>query len=190
MAVNKVVYGNETLIDLTGDTITADGLKKGQTAHDKSGAIITGTNTYDSNTQDATANAAEILLGKTAYIRGKKIEGTMPNNESMNGTISGKSQKYNVPIGFHDGSGYVQIDETEQGKMVPGNIKQGVTILGVTGEYSGEAVNLQSKNVTPSAAKQTIQPDAGYDALSSVVVNAIPYAESDNSAGGTTVTIG
>ena len=43
MAINKVVYGDQVLIDLTGDTVTADKLLKGATAHDASGEPITGT---------------------------------------------------------------------------------------------------------------------------------------------------
>lgn len=43
MAVNKVVYGATVLVDLTGDTVTADKLLKGATAHDASGEQITGT---------------------------------------------------------------------------------------------------------------------------------------------------
>ena len=43
MAVNKVVYGTHTLIDLTGDTITADKLRTGYTAHGANGEAITGT---------------------------------------------------------------------------------------------------------------------------------------------------
>lgn len=43
--VNKVVLGNQTLLDLTSDTVTPDTLMQGYTAHDKSGALITGTNT-------------------------------------------------------------------------------------------------------------------------------------------------
>ena len=42
--VNKVVYGNQTLIDLSSDTVTPQGLQAGLTAHDASGALITGTN--------------------------------------------------------------------------------------------------------------------------------------------------
>lgn len=42
MAINKVVYGGNTLVDLTGDTVTADKILSGYTAHDKSGASITG----------------------------------------------------------------------------------------------------------------------------------------------------
>ena len=45
MGINKVQYGNTTLIDLTSDTVTADKLMQGYTAHDRTGAVITGTNT-------------------------------------------------------------------------------------------------------------------------------------------------
>ena len=53
--VNKVVLGNETLIDLTPVTVTADKLASGYTALDASGALITGTATQGggSVTQDA-----------------------------------------------------------------------------------------------------------------------------------------
>jgi hypothetical protein len=188
--VNKVIYGNRTLIDLTGDTVQADKVLSGYTAHDKSGAPITGSCDYDVNSQDGTAAVAEILTGKTAYARGTKLTGTMPNRGSVNGTISAADGSYTIPMGFHDGSGSVAIDSTEQDKIVPGNIKSGVEILGVTGTYSGEAITAQSKSVTPSTSAQTVQPDSGYDYLSAVTVAAIPYTESDNAAGGKTVTIG
>ena len=48
----------------------------------------------------------------------------------------------------------------------------------------------QSKEVTPSKEAQTIMPDEEYNCLSQVTVKAIPYVETDNSAGGKTVTIG
>ena len=188
--VNKVIYGNRTLIDLTGDTVQADKILSGYTAHDKSGAPVTGSCNFDVNSQDGTAAVAEILTGKTVYARGTKLTGTMPNRGSVNGTINAADGSYTIPMGFHDGSGSVAIDGTEQAKIVPGNIKSGVEILGVTGTYSGEAITAQSKSVTPSTSAQTVQPDSGYDYLSAVTVAAIPYTESDNAAGGKTVTIG
>ena len=45
MAINKIQYGNTVLIDLTSDTVTADKLMQGYTAHDRTGALITGTAT-------------------------------------------------------------------------------------------------------------------------------------------------
>ncbi len=189
--VNKVIYGGKTLIDLTADTVTADKVLEGITYHDKSGASGTGTCTYDSDTSDATVAVAEILTGKTAYVRGAKITGTMPNKGSVTGNISAKAQKFTIAQGYHDGSGYVQIATTEQEKLIATNIRQGVTILGVEGSMSGsEGVVAQSKTVTPTTTTQTVMPDDGYTHLSQVTVNPIPYAESDNSAGGKTVTIG
>lgn len=188
---SKVVLSDGTvLMDLTGDTITAADLQSGVTAHDKSGAPITGTNTYDSDTSDDTAAVGEILSGKTAHARGTKLTGTMTNNGAVSGKISTKAGTYTVPQGYHDGSGSVGIDSTEQAKIVAGNIKAGVTLLGVEGTYSGEAITAQSKSATPSWSSQTIQPDTGYDYLSAVTVAAIPITYSDNAAGGKTVTIG
>lgn len=191
MAISKVVYGGNTLIDLTSDTVKADKVLSGYTAHGADGEKITGSCLYDANTQDATATDSEILAGETAYVRGVKITGTMPNKGAVSGTISAKAGQYTIPQGYHDGSGKVQIDSTEQAKLIASNIREGVTILGVAGSMSGtEGETPQEKTVTPSTEQQIIVPDEDYTCLSSVTVAAIPYVESDNSAGGVTVTIG
>jgi len=187
---NKVIYGGDVLIDLTGDTITAADLASGKTAHDKSGAPITGTNTYDADTSDADAVAAEILLNKTAYVNSNKLNGTMPNNGAVTGTISTKAGQYTVPQGYHDGSGKVGISSTEQAKIIATNIRQGITILGVEGSMSGtEDVNAETVNIIPTTAAQTITPSTGYNYIAQANVSAIPYTETDNAAGGVTVTI-
>ena len=191
MAYSKVIYGGRTLIDLTADTVKAEHLMAGYTAHGADGELITGTNDWDSNTQDATAADAEILLGKTAYVKGVKKTGTMKNNGGVALTISAKEQQAQIPAGYHDGSGVAQIDAAEQAKLISDNIREGVTILGVEGTMSGmEDAKPQAKTVTPTAAVQQVLPDEGYNYLSQVTVEAIPYAESDNTAGGITVTIG
>lgn len=191
MGVSKVVYGGEVLIDLTADTITKEKLLKGYTAHDAAGNLITGECTFDADTQDATATEAEILKDKIAYNKGQKIIGTMPNNGAVEGTIATKDGVYQIPYGLHDGSGKVGIDSVEKAKLIPSNIREGVEIMGVLGKMSGtEGAVTQSKEVTPSTVQQVILPDEGFNYLSQVTVKAIPYVESDNSAGGTTVTIG
>lgn len=191
--ISKVVYGGKTLIDLTADTVTADKILKGATAHDKSGAPIVGACTYNADTSDATAAGAEILSGKTAYVNGVKITGEMKNNGAVSGVISKKADSYTVPIGYHDGAGKVVISTTEQAKIIATNIRAGVSILGVTGTMSGtESAKAQAKTATPKTTAQTILPDSaqGFNYLSQVTVNAIPYNESDNPQGGLTVTIG
>lgn len=190
MGVNKVIFGNEVKIDLTADTVTPADLALGVTAHDASGETITGTSTKDSDTSTDTALVGEILSGKTAHARGTLLTGTMPNNGAVSGNITTKAQEYSVPQGYHDGSGKVKIDTTEQSKIIASNIKDGVTILGVLGTYTGEGVTAQTKSVTPYTTAQAILPDSGYDYLAEVDVAAIAYTETPNSAGGITVTIG
>lgn len=190
MANSKIIFGGTVLIDLTTDTVTSDKLLSGFTAHGKDGEPITGTCDFDAATGDATAVAAELLSGKTAYAAGSKLTGAMVNRGAVSGVIATKAGTYTVPQGYHDGSGTVGISSTEQSKLIPSNIRSGITILGVEGTMSGtEGANAQSKTVTPTKTGTTVLPDSGYNYLSQVVVAAIPYSESTNSAGGTTITI-
>lgn len=189
--INKVIYGGNTLIDLTQDNVTASDVLSGKTFHLPSGASGTGSCTYDADTSDATATASEILTTKTAYVNGVKVTGSMANRGAQTSTITTKAQEVTIQQGYHDGSGKVSIDSTEQAKIIASNILQGVTILGVEGtvQPSSEIVIEPSKTATPSASQQTILPSAGYDALAQVIVSAVPYVEADNPQGGKTVTI-
>lgn len=190
---SKVVLGDGTvLIDLTGDDVTPGSLAEGIKAHDKSGAPIVGTSTKDADTSDATAVAAEILLGKIAYAKGSKLTGTMPNNGAKTLNVVEKATPVPIPQGHHDGSGVAQVDPTEAAKIIPENIRDGISILGVEGTMSGtEDAKPQAKTVTPSFAQQVVAPDSPtYNYLSQVTVAAIPVVYTDNAQGGKTVTIG
>ena len=192
-ARNKIIYNGITLIDLTADTISEEDVINGKTFHKADGKIVTGTCSYDADTSDATAMASEILSGKTAYKNGAAITGTMPNRGTVTGSITAVAQSVTIQNGYHDGGGSVSIDATEQEKIVAGNIKSGVEILGVTGTYTGsELIKVTTGTATPSATSQTLLPSqqGDYDYFSQVTVAAIPYTETLNAAGGLTVTIG
>ena len=153
--VNKVEYFGQTLIDISSDTVTANDILASKTAHDKSGAPITG---------------------------------NITNKGSTGITVSGGTSA-NIPAGYYNGSGNVNVSDAN---LVSGNIKDGVTILGVTGDYQGGGGGTStSLTVTPSVNSQVILPATySVDYFDEVDVNAIPYSETDNVAGGKTADIG
>ena len=192
--VNKVVFGNTTVMDISDTTADASKVLYGEKFYLRTGEGVTGSCTYDADTSDADATAAEILDTKTAYVNGNKLTGNMPNRGAVTGTISTVAGAYSIQNGYHDGSGTVAIDSTEQAKIIAGNIKKDVTILGVTGTYEGSATPTSvAKTVTPYTTSKTYVPSGEstpVDYYSQFTVNAISYTETDNAAGGKTVTIG
>lgn len=186
MAINKVIYGGNTLIDITDTTAAAAQVLDNYYFYGRDGVKYEGTCTYNADTSDATASADEILYGETAYVNGNKLTGSMPNRGAVTATISSLTP-YTIQNGYHDGSGTVSVNSTN---ITASNIKAGVTILGVEGTYSGEAISVESnKNATPTTSSQVITPSSGYDYLAQVTVAAIPYTETANTYG-ITVTIG
>lgn len=203
MGYSKVIYNNKVLIDLTGDTLlyewsnelnkyVSSQLKEGATTHGSNGELVTGVSTDDSDTADATATSADILYGKTAYVRGVKVTGIMPNIGAQNGTISTKTGSVVIKQGYHDGSGRVTLDSDAVKGLLATNIREGITVLGITGTMSGtEGSKPTELTVIPKATSQNYQPtDLGdFNAFSQVTVTAVPYTETDNAAGGKTVKI-
>lgn len=96
--IGKIVLGS-------GNATTADVLA-GKTFTNDDGVEYTGTCTFDADTADATATAAQILSGQTAYVDGAKVSGTMTNRGAWTGATSG-SGNVTIPAGYHNGSGYV-----------------------------------------------------------------------------------
>lgn len=115
----------------------------------------TGTATFR-DTTDATAVAADILSGKTAYGASGSVTGSMANNGAQTETISKLADSIKIKQGYHDGAGTVSIASTEKAKIIAANIKAGVSILGVSGSSTvvdtSDATATASTIVTGSTA--------------------------------------
>jgi len=192
--VNKVVFGATTIMDISDTTADPSKVLASEKFYDRSGAPQTGSCTYDADTSDADAVAGEILDTKTAYVNGNKLTGSMPNRGAVTLTIDDVDDELAITNGYHDGSGVAKLDATEKAKIIAGNIKKDVVILGVTGTYEGAATPTSTaKTVTPYTTSKTYLPSGEstpVDYYSQVTVNAISYTETDNAQGGKTVTIG
>lgn len=194
MAENKynskiALITGEVLIDMTQDDVKEEHVQDGIYFHDKTGERKKGTNKKTVDASSATAEAAEVLVGRTFGKGNEMHTGTMPDNSGENVEIT-NTEGSPIPKGYSDGTAKAKLSDTELAKLIPGNIKEGITILGVEGDFGADDISSQSKTVTPTFEEQVINPDEGVAYLSSVTVGAIPVSRTDNEAGGVTVTIG
>ena len=114
-----------------GNAVAGDVIKDKTFSNDEDTGIT--------GTLELTGNAAvgDVLATKTFYNTDPKTKrtGTMTNNGTVSTDISAKATEVTIAQGYHSGSGKVKIATAEQNKIIAGNIKSGITILGVTGTF-------------------------------------------------------
>lgn len=171
MAVNKVIYYNTTLIDLTNTTATADTILQGYGAYGKDGEWIDGT---------AKSGGGVVVVDELDEHGGtiRHISGTPTQTQTKTVTPTKSTQTVRPDTDYMLTSVTVnpipsQYIEPTGTKNITTNGTEDVT------QYASVSVNvtpsLEAKtNITPTKSSQTIQPSSGYDGLSSVQIDAIP----------------
>ena len=167
MAVNKVEYAGNTLIDLTGDTVTAATLKAGVTAHGADGEPITGTMqtalqsktvTPSESAQSVTADdgydgldAVTVNAIPSAYVKPAATKGAA--------TYTPKTTAQTIAAGTYCSGAQTIAGDAN---LVAANILSGKTIFGVAGSASpGAKVKTGTFTVSPATTSYSIQHDLG-----------------------------
>ena len=193
--VNKVVYGNDTLRDLTGDDALASHVLAGQKFHLPTGEPSIGTlPSYKAWSDDATVTAADILTGKTAYAHGTKITGNMPNIGQQLGSVPSRDGYASISAGYHDGSGKIGLSAADKSALIADNIREGIQVLGIVGTMSGsedvKATSLIAEAYTNTSRTYLPSDQGDYNYFTQAWVSQIYYNSVLNGQGGYTVTIG
>lgn len=112
--VPKGYHSGTGTVSIETETKTATPTKAQQTVSPTEGKVLSSVTVNAIpeqyvDTSDATATAAQILDGATAYVDGELVEGTMPNNGAVTETLDAATTSYTVPAGYHSGTGTVSV---------------------------------------------------------------------------------
>lgn len=138
------ITGTSTKVNTSDANAVAGDIATGKTAY-VNGVKLTGTHTCPPglDTSDANATAADILTGKTAYVNGLKVTGSIPSVEAATITPGTLDQTINA-------GQYVAGAQTIKGEpnLLAENIKNGVSIFGVSGTYQPSGIDTSDATAT------------------------------------------
>ena len=165
---------------LFGDATAAD-VAKGKTMTSAAGLMVTGTNTNDADTSDATATSADIAKGKTAYVQGAKVTGTVYEtakgstktfftSDSESVTLNSDNRIYiKIPWILNDeimriGSTItLGADATLFGDATAANVAKGKTFTSAAGvKVTGTAEPAESNNNVEAYAITSTSPSVSF----------------------------
>ena len=109
---------------------------------------------YACSSGDGDATASQILSGKTAWVKGQKITGTMPNRGAVSKTLNAGGS-YTIPKGYHNGSG--KITASSLASQTPGTATANDIASGKTAWVNG-------KKITGTGKTYNDGYNAGYQA--------------------------
>ena len=120
IASGQYLNGTQTI---KGDSnLTAGNIRSGVKIFNVTGSYAGSSSSSGVDTSDATATAANILSGKTAYVNGSKLTGTMTNNGAVSKTMTANGS-YTIPAGYHNGSGKVTVNVSSSSGSSNNNIE-------------------------------------------------------------------
>ena len=93
---------------------------------------------YD--TSDADGVASNVLSGKVVYGSSGQITGSMVNRGDGSKNLTTVNDQKTLSPGYYN-EGSIKIASAEQAKIIPANIKSGVTILGVAGSLTSATIS-------------------------------------------------
>lgn len=142
IAANQYLTGTQTI---KGDAnLIAGNIKKGASIFGVTGTLEAGSTGTD--TSDATATAGDILNGKTAYVNGEKVTGTITIKGAQ--VYTPRATDQTILAGY-----YLKGNQTIEGdaNLIADNIKKGVSIFGVSGTLETGSTGTDTSDATATA---------------------------------------